>query len=276
VNAWTTGAVGGRFELRDLGVGVAAGLAVLVLALVQWGMTGDGWTRGITLGAVLGAVVAISAHRGRVRSAERERAESERQLQLARELHDAVASQVSIVGIQAAAARRVLASDPRRAEAALQAVEVAARAANRDLRRMLATLRSGATTQPMPGLDQIPELVETYRTHGLELDVDMTGLAELVPAAVSGVAYRVVQEALANVLGHAGRVRTRVRIGSTDGALRVAVENDAGVAATDHRGSGLGLQGIRERAELYGGTMEAERRSDGGFRVDVRIPLSGR
>lgn len=273
---WIAREIGGQFALLALVSGLAAGLTILVVSLVQWGMTDAGWVRGVSLGAALGAAVAVSVHRGRARAVERERVEAERQLQLARELHDAVASQVSIVGIQAAAARRALPSDPSRAEGALAAIELSARAANADLRRMLATLRSGAPTQAAPGLEQITDLVREYRTHGLELDVDMTDVSEPVSAGVGGVAYRVVQEALANVLAHAGRVETEVRIATDDGALRLTVENQAGAAATGHRGSGLGLQGIRERAALYGGTLEVGRRLDGGFVVDVRIPLPER
>ena len=200
----------GQSELIEIGAGLAAGLVVLAVSLVQWGLTDAGWARGVTLGVAMGAIVTFSVRRGRVRSAERERAAAERQLQLARELHDAVASQVSIVGIQAAAARRILGTDPARAESAIAAIEVAARTANADLRRMLATLRSGAPIQAAPGFDQLAELVDEYRAHGLDLELDTTQLGEPTPDGLGSVAYRIVQEALANVLAHAGPVRTAV------------------------------------------------------------------
>ena len=129
-------------ELLDLGAGVAAALAILAVSLIQWGITDTGWTRGVSLGATLGLVVALAVRRGRLRDEQRARAAAEQRLQLARELHDAVASQVSIIGIQAAAGRRVLEREPAAAARSLEAIEAAARTANGDLRRMLGTLRA--------------------------------------------------------------------------------------------------------------------------------------
>jgi signal transduction histidine kinase len=251
-------------DLIDIGAGVAAGFAVLGLALLQWGMTDAGWTRGVTLGATLGVVVALAVRRDRLRSAARERAEAEERLQLARELHDAVASQVSIIGIQAAAARRLLGSQPRQADGALGAIETAARSANADLRRMLATLRLGGQTTSAPGLGDLDALADEYRALGLKVELDASNAARSVPAPLDTVAYRIVQEALANVLAHAGHVHTSVQASVDGDVLRLIVANEAGRPASVHRGSGLGLRGIRERAQLNRGTVEAGRRPDGG------------
>ena len=202
-------------ELLDLGAGVAAALAILGVSLVQWGVTDTGWTRGVTLGATLGLAVAFAVRRGRVREERRTRAAAEQRLQLARELHDAVASQVSIIGIQAAAGRRVLEREPAAAARSLEVIETAARTANGDLRRMLGTLRAETVAAPAksaPGLRDLPSLVEEFRAAGLTSGFRARAVPVL-PPILDAAAYRIVQEALANVVAHAGRVDTSVGIG---------------------------------------------------------------
>ncbi len=260
-------------DVLDIAAGVAVALAVVAISLVQWGVSDTGWTRGVTLGAALGVVVAFAVRRDRLRRAARERAHAEQRVQLARELHDAVASQVSIIGIQAAAARRVLRADTAAAAGALEAIEVAARTANADLRRMLATLRTGSAPSSAPGLGDLEALVDDYRSQGLEVELDGGELPTDVPAALGSTAYRVVQEALANALAHAGRVKARVSVSVTDSVLRLAVANQPGRPNTMYRGSGLGLQGMRERVELYGGSLTAGTGPTGEFLVDVAIPV---
>ena len=131
----------GHPDLVEGGAGILAGTAVLALSLLQWGATDEGWARGLTLGFALGLLVSYSVRRNRRQRESRERAAADLRLQLARDLHDAVASQVAIIGIQAAAARRVLPLQPERAGEALEVIETAARTANADLREMLAALR---------------------------------------------------------------------------------------------------------------------------------------
>lgn len=263
-------------ELLDLGAGVAAALAVLGMSLIQWGVTDAGWTRGVTLGATLGLVVTLAVRRGRAREEQRTREAAEQRLQLARELHDAVASQVSIIGIQAAAGRRVLEREPDAAARALDAIEASARAANVDLRRMLGTLRpeSAVTAAASgPGLRDLPALVDEFRATGLTVHVSGLDAIPPLPPTLDAAAYRIVQEALANVVAHAGRVNTSLEVTPTGNGIRLIVENEAGHPLTAHRGSGLGLQGMRERAELVGGSVRAGTREGGGFVMEATLPV---
>ena len=262
-------------DLAEFGAGVVVALIVLAVSVLQWGSGAEGWTRGLTLGLTLGIVVALAVRRGRRQEEARERAASEQRLQLARDLHDAVASQVSIIGIQAAAGRRVLADQPSRAAEALESIEAAARTANADLRRMLAALRAEVDPKHAapPGLARLPDLVAEFRAAGLTVDV--VGL-DPIPALSQGLdaaAYRIIQEALANALAHAGAVRASVALSIEDGMLRIVVENDPGVPALTHRGSGLGLAGMRERAELFGGRLEAGPSARDGFVVEATMPV---
>jgi signal transduction histidine kinase len=264
-------------DLTEGGAGFLAGIAVLVLSFVQWGLTGDGWTRGLTLGVAIGLIVGFTIRRDRRRREARERAAAEQRLQLARDLHDAVASQVSIIGIQAAAGRRILAQQPHRAAEALEVIEAAARTANLDLRQMLGALRADQGSAPSsPGLAGLPTLVLDLHRAGLTVDVvGLDGVPPL-PQAHDAAAYRIIQEALANALAHAGGVRTSVVLSHVEGMLRIVVENEAGRPTGVHRGTGLGVPGMRERAEQLGGRLEAARQPDGAFVVEAMLPVARR
>ena len=270
--SWIPSRVRRHADVMDIGAGVAVFIGVLAIALLQWGITDEGWTRGVTLGAALGLVVAIAVRRDRLRRVARERADGEQRLQLARELHDAVASQVGIIGIQAAAARRILATDPSSAAGSLEAIELAARTANTDLRRMLGTLRSEPTA-PAPRLHDLPALVGEYRAQGLAVELRAFDAPRDLEPGLDAVAYRIVQEALANALAHAGRVQATVDVAARDGALRLLVINQPGHPASVHRGSGLGLQGMQERVALHGGTLRAGLGIGGEFVVDATLPV---
>jgi signal transduction histidine kinase len=254
---------------------MAAAAGVLVLALVQWGVTDAGWTRGVSLGIALGIVVAFAVRRARRRSEQQERTAAEQRLQLAREVHDAVASQVSIIGIQAAAARRVIDANPSRAAESLQVIETAARMANADLRRMLTTLRAGgdAPTEALPGLSELPALVAEHRAGGLVVEVlGLDRIPALAPALDAAV-YRIIQEALANASAHAGAHHASIALSVADGTLHVVVVNPTGRTAAKHQGSGLGLRGMRERAEMFGGSVDAGMRTGDRFVVEVTLPV---
>lgn len=207
---------------------------------------------------------------------------------VARELHDVVAHHVSVMGIQAAAARRSLERDPERAAAALEVVEESAHATVEELRRLVHTLRTpeneeGSTTI---GIAQLPLLVEDSQGAGVPTTLIVAGEARPLPMLVDVALYRVVQEALTNVRKHAGRgAEAAVRLRFMDDAVEVEVTDD-GIArrltsrgeraSASPEGAGLGLRGMRERVGAVGGTVSAERREREGFMVRARVPLAER
>lgn len=208
-------------------------------------------------------------------------------LRIARELHDVVAHHVSVMGVQAAAARRVLEKNPDAAREALGAIEGSSRQAVGQMRELLGTLRTGelaadATTEsqtpdraPQPDLAHLADLVEQVATPTCEITYDLVedspGAAAAVPAALQLTAYRIAQESLANVRRHstATRASVVVRVGKT---LEVEVL-DNGSPRHGTAGTGLGQQGMRERADLLGGQIEMGRRHGPGYRVRVVLPL---
>ncbi|CAM3814467.1 sensor histidine kinase [Kibdelosporangium persicum] len=196
-------------------------------------------------------------------------------VRIARDLHDVVAHHVSVMGVQAGAARRVLAKNPEVASEALRTVEQTARTAINELRSLLGVLRAEDTDVPethpaSPGLDQLPELVTAARNAGLEVDHGVYGEPRPVPQGVALSAYRVVQEALTNVVKHAGAHKADVRVRYLDSALEVEVTDDG---RGDVKGSnGFGLLGMRERVAVHGGELEAGPRRSGGYRVRVSLP----
>lgn len=217
-----------------------------------------------------------AAYQERERLAERRNAVAEERARIARELHDVVAHRVSMMTVQAGAAKTVAADDPDGAYRAMEAVEQAGRQALGELRHLLGVLRPGPPSEhlaPNLGLADVPRLVDQLGDTGLEISLATDGIPVDVPARVDLSAYRIVQEALTNVLKHAGpKAKAEVRLGSDNGMLVVEV-SDRGVGATILPGSGHGIAGMRERALLLGGTLEAGRRAGGGFFVLARLPI---
>lgn len=213
----------------------------------------------------------------RERVAEARRAVDEERTRIARELHDLVAHRVSMITVQAGAAQTVAASDPPRAIRAMESVEEAGREALNELRQVLGVLRADTDPEglvPVHGLADIPGLVGDMRDAGMDVSLLDSGVPDYLPARVDLASYRIVQEALTNVLKHAGpNPQAEVRL-STDGqTLTIEVlDRGAGAAATVP-GSGHGLVGMRERATLLDGTFEAGPRLGGGFRIMARLPL---
>lgn len=201
---------------------------------------------------------------------------AEERARIARELHDVVAHHVSVMVVQAGAARRVAASDPASARVAMAAVESAGRTALSEMRRMLEVLREDEPDlEPEPSLAQVASLVARVRAAGLPVDLRVEGERSDVPAGTDLAAYRIVQEALTNVVKHAGRASASVRIAYTPDHLEVDVTDD-GRGAAAHLGvesGGRGLVGMRERALLYGGIVEAGPRTAGGYRVHAAFPI---
>jgi signal transduction histidine kinase len=208
-----------------------------------------------------------------------ERAVIGERVRIARELHDVVAHHVSVMGVQAAATRRVMDKHPDKARTALAAVEQSARTAVDELRRMLTLLRATGAGPDGPagaaGLERIDELVANARDAGLAAHVGVYGDPVPVPESLSQAAYRIVQEAITNTLKHAGASTVDVRIRYHAAELEVETTDDGRGAPTGASGGvGLGLIGMRERVAAHDGTLEAGNRTGGGFRVRARFPLA--
>ncbi len=200
---------------------------------------------------------------------------------IARELHDVVAHGVSVMVVQAGSARLQLRRDPQSAEAALRAVEATGREALAELRQLLGVLRADDEDQmvdaPQPGLATVDELVGQLRSSGLDVTVDVVGERRELSPALDLSAYRIVQEALTNVLKHAGRTTATVRISYHPRELDLEVSNGHGPRAALTRAvGGHGLVGMRERVAMFSGRLEAGPRPDGGYLVRATLPLPER
>jgi signal transduction histidine kinase len=205
---------------------------------------------------------------------------AEERARIARELHDVVAHSVSVMTVQAGAARMMLTSDPARALAPLLAVEETGRQALDELRRLLGVLRPDDHDfglAPQPGLENLPDLVESLRGTGMAVELGIGGEARPVPPGVGLAAYRIVQEALTNALKHSAAEHVRVLVDYTADELRIAVCDDGrGPSRTrSDRGQplGHGLAGMRERAALYGGELRVGPGEAGGYTVRVNLPI---
>ena len=215
---------------------------------------------------------AVAAEAARIESAA-EMALLDERSRIARELHDVIAHTVSVIGLQAGAAERMLDRDPERAREPLQSIQLRARESVLELRRLLGILREDdqpAELAPQPRLAALDQLVEQVAAAGLALELRIEGEAETLPPGIELSAYRIVQEALTNVLKHAHATRAEVVVRYCDRSLELEV-SDNGSSATMN-GSGHGLIGMRERAALYGGTIAVSLMPEGGFCVRARLP----
>ncbi|EHR51487.1 signal transduction histidine kinase [Saccharomonospora marina XMU15] len=195
---------------------------------------------------------------------------------LARELHDSVGHALSVVSLQAGAARRMLSTDPAGARQALLAVEDRARAALADLDSVLGLLREDEPeSRPAAGLAELPALVSATRLAGVAVDCEVDGDPAAVPPVVSRESYRILQECLTNVLRHAGKVAVSVRVRVGRSRLELVVRNPVGAESASRTGGGSGLRGIAERVEQLGGHSRAGRDGD-HWEVVVRLPCGGR
>jgi signal transduction histidine kinase len=201
---------------------------------------------------------------------------------IARELHDVVTHNVSVMVVQAGAARKVMAGAPEKAHEALLAVEAGGRTAMTELRHVmgLLTMNGDAPDQatsedlaPPPSLGQVAALAARIRDTGVPVELTVTGPAMPLSAGVDLAAYRVIQEALTNTVKHAVGARVMIAIDYSPRALRVEVADTGGTSAPSARsGHGRGLIGLRQRLALYGGTLEAGKLPAGGYRVRAVIP----
>ncbi len=206
------------------------------------------------------------------------RAVAEERLHIARELHDVVAHGMSLIAVKAATANHVAAVRPAEAQEALRVIESTSRTALAETRRLLGVLRSDVDTAelaPAPGLAGLPALIERAEQAGVPVELELRGTDRLAEGLALTV-YRIVQEALTNVVRHAAPARCRVAVVAEPGWLRVEVTDDGPgtprVAPAGH-GAGHGLIGMRERVLAYGGSFNAGPRPEGGFSVLARLPL---
>ncbi len=247
------------------------------------------WAQEVGVAAWILAVLAVfelvrvrreqwSRERAERAAAERRRVDAER-LRIARELHDVLAHSISVINVQAGVGLALLDTDPEQARTALTTIKAASKEALGEVRQVLDTLRAPgeAPRTPAPGLDRLPELVEQAAAAGLTVEVTSEGTARALPPGVDLAAFRIIQEALTNVVRHSGARTARVRLTWQGRALAVRVEDDGpssgGPADGSPDGSGSGLVGMRERATALGGTLAAGPRPEGGYAVSVTLPL---
>jgi signal transduction histidine kinase len=270
----------------------AAAAAVLCAALAAAGLIAG---RGLVLSVVFvgwsGAAVLIgdvvrrhnaqiAALRERALVLERTREEelrrriAEDRLAIARDLHDSVAHAMEVINVQAAGAARVIDEQPDRAKDALSSIRTASRDVLEELSSMLTVLRepTGVPARaPIPGLADVPVLIEEMHGNGLDVSVMSRGPLDRVPPSIGTAAYRIVQESLTNILRHASARKASIEIvAAGSGALSLTIVDDGAPAESGPStatGSGVGLQGMRERARASGGQLVAGRTAEGGFRV---------
>jgi signal transduction histidine kinase len=207
------------------------------------------------------------------REREAQQAVADERRRIAREMHDVVAHSISIMVVQAGGARRILASDPVRAEKAAVRIREAGSDALAEMDILLGVLDTPPETTAPPTLDGLGELIERTRAAGLPVTLTIDGTRQPLPQGAELAVYRVVQEALTNAIKHAGGATTRVTLtwGADALALRVADDGDGG-PSPELTGAGHGLIGMRERVRVHGGELEAGPRPGGGFQVTARLP----
>jgi len=211
------------------------------------------------------------------REREAARRVAEERLRIARELHDVLAHTISVISVQAGLALDVLEDSPAEARTALGAIRAASRAAMIELKSTVGMLRAGdeasAPRSPPAGLDQLDQLLTMVRDAGLRVDLTVMGERRPLPAAIDRAAYRIVQETLTNVLGHAGASCVSVAISYERAALTLTIaDNGRGPASDQPAPLGHGLVGMTERAVMLGGRLHAGPRPGGGFLVQARLP----
>ncbi|HEX4733653.1 MAG TPA: sensor histidine kinase [Thermoleophilaceae bacterium] len=281
--------------------GALIGLAIVLAAFAVYalenddimsGRTGDLWAGAFFLILAIGAWLAGTVMRGRREAAalheraaalerEAELAGADERARVARDLHDIVSHNLSVVVVQAAGARAQAETrevDP----GTLEKIERSGREALAEMRRLLGVMREDqgadkAALRPNPGLAELPALAERVRGAGVAVDLRVEVNGNGVPPAIDLSAYRIVQEALTNTLKHAGpEARARVVVRPDGDTLLVEVADDGGLGGADSvaEGGGHGLVGMHERAQLLGGQLDAGPRPGGGFIVTARLPLT--
>jgi signal transduction histidine kinase len=248
--------------------GAAYAVPVAALLAIGW-VLGDNLR---TRRAYLREVEDKAERLEREREENARRAAAEEQARIARELHDVIAHNVSVMVVQAAAAGDVFDSQPAKAREALASIEHTGREALTELRRLLGAVRTDDGKVPQPGLGRLPALLDQVRAAGLAVDLTTEGEQRQLPLGVDLSAYRIVQEALTNTLKHANARRAEVVLRYADDELAIDVTDD-GRGPTTNGDQGHGLIGMRERVSLYDGELTAGPRAEGGFKVSARFPI---
>jgi signal transduction histidine kinase len=216
----------------------------------------------------------------RMHAEEARRRASEERLRIARELHDVLAHNISLINVQAGVALHLIDEQPEQARTALAAIKQASKETLGELRSVLSILRapedSSPPRSPAPSVTRLDGLVSSASAAGLTVKTEVSGTPRSLPAGVDLAAFRIVQEALTNVARHAGAATATIRIGYGEDELTVQVDdNGNGRGQPSTMGGGNGIPGMRERASALGGELEAGPRPGGGFRVRAWLPLNG-
>ncbi|MFD6952505.1 two-component sensor histidine kinase [Nocardiopsis sp. TSRI0078] len=290
--------------------------AVMLYTLVRWGYRKFGWVLGISqflivnayeialvgsfrpeaVGLIAWVIVLLcagevvrwrheymradrerEAESTRTREEELLRRASEERVRLARDVHDTVAHNISLINVQAGTALYLMETEPERAAEALATIKQTSKDTLTELRGILGVLRAvdeAAPRSPVPGLDRVEELAEGTRGAGVHVTVEAAGVPGHLPVGTESAAYRAVQESLTNVVRHSGASAAKVRIEHHPSLLVVEVDDD-GHGTVGPPVPGNGITGMRERAALVGGTVDAGPLQGGGFRVRARFPLNG-
>jgi signal transduction histidine kinase len=285
---YPVGLAAGRSRLST---NLTGGVAIVILvagsvAGTPYGASPRLRTAVLGVGFLAGAWAASQVVRARRAEADRaaaelaDRAVAGERLRIARELHDVVAHSMSIITVQAGTANHVMAARPAEAQEALRVIESTSRTALTEMRQLLGVLRSGATGiefAPLPGPSGLPTLVRRAEEAGVPVRLDLRG-TETLPGGIALSVYRIVQEALTNVVRHAAPTSCEISVTVEAGEVRIEVTDDgrrAGPHAHDRAGHdrvGHGLIGMRERVLMYGGSFRAGPRPEGGFAVFARLP----
>jgi signal transduction histidine kinase len=216
----------------------------------------------------------------RAREEEARRRAGEERLRIARDLHDVLGHNISLISVQAGVALHLMDERPEQARVALAVIRDASKDALRELRSVLDVLRQvneEPPRAPSPGLAGLHDLVARASETGLQVQTEVSGDLKGLPASVDSTAFRIIQESLTNVMRHSGRASSRVQVTRDGQELTLRIDNEVGDdAPRDGIGRGQGILGMQERATALGGVVEAGPRPDGGFRVCARLPLDGR
>jgi signal transduction histidine kinase len=267
------------YVIQKPGHGRTEHLISLAQAVTPLAVVCAAWALGFAVRRQRAYIAAVRAQAQDQVQVQRElawRAVTEERLRIARELHDVVAHGMSVITVQAGVGRHVIDEQPEQARCALAVIESTGRESLREMRRLLGILREdGRDTEraPAPSIADLDELIGRIRQAGTTVDLDIKGRPRALPGVVELSAYRIVQEALTNVVKHARTDRCRISLAYAPDTLGIEVTDDGVGAQPPARGFGHGLIGMRERTALHGGRFEAGPLPLRGYRVAASLPL---